>query len=310
MHFDYTTVGHVTIDVFDDGSSQPGGAAFYSALQAARLGLRTSIVTRGLEREIQEALEPYSHQLELRILPARHTTTLHTSGHGEERSQRVLAWAGPIAQDLQLDTSILHLAPVARETPTRWRGNAAFLGLTPQGLVRDWSGPRKLIRAHAPSRSATAVAEQCHAIVVSEHERACCARLIERAADAGAVVAITAGERPNTILEPGGRTLELAVPFIEEPVEDLGAGDVFAATFFVALADGRPALEAARLGNAAAAVRMSGRGAVAVGGVAEIEARARHAGGRVRAGTHEPRGRSRVTTVSVAVRRTRKPSSS
>jgi sugar/nucleoside kinase (ribokinase family) len=278
LHFDYTTVGHVTIDVFDDGSRAPGGAAFYSALQAARLGLRTLIVTRGLEREIEEALAPYSHELELRILPARQTTTLHTSGQGEERSQRVLAWAGAIAQDLQLDSSILHLAPVARETPSRWRGRAVFVGLTPQGLVRDWSGPRKRIRTCAPARSAERVAESCQAIVVSEHERHCCAKLIERAGDAGAVVAVTAGERPNTLLEPGGVSIELAVPPVADTVEDLGAGDVYAAAFFIALAQGQPALKAARLGNAAAAVRMGARGAGAVGGASEIHARLRSTG--------------------------------
>ena len=40
--YDYVTVGHVTRDVIEDRAggtvSQPGGSAFYSALQAARLG--------------------------------------------------------------------------------------------------------------------------------------------------------------------------------------------------------------------------------------------------------------------------------
>ena len=266
LHFDYTTVGHVTIDVLEDGSTQPGGAAFYSALQAARLGLSAQVLTRGNEREIEELLGPYRGELDVRIQPARQTTALQTSGQGESRSQRVLAWAGPIAEDLDLDTSILHLAPVAREMPTRWRGRAGFLGLTPQGLARDWSGPRKRIGGCTPSRSAVQVAEQCDALVLSEHERVVCQRLIERASDAGAIVAITAGERPNTILLPDGRTLELTVAPIQAPLDDLGAGDVFAAAFFIALADGRPAVEAAALGNAAAARRIAGRGANAVGG--------------------------------------------
>jgi 1D-myo-inositol 3-kinase len=266
LHFDYTTVGHVTIDVLEDGSTQPGGAAFYSALQAARLGMRTRIVTRGDEREIEELLEPYRDELELSIQPARRTTTLLTSGHGETRSQRVLAWAGPIAEDLDFDTSILHLAPVARETTARWQGSVGFLGLTPQGLVREWSGARKRISGCTPARSAVLVAEHCDALVLSEHEQGFCRRLVERASDAGAIVAITAGERPNTILLPDGRALELTVAPIQSPVDDLGAGDVFAAAFFTALADGRPAVEAAGLGNAAAARRIAGHGAGAVRG--------------------------------------------
>jgi sugar/nucleoside kinase (ribokinase family) len=278
LHYDYTTVGHVTVDVLEDGSRQPGGAAFYSALQAARLGLGAQIVTRGVEREIEEALAPYRHELHLHVQPARHTTTLQTSGSGSERVQRVLAWAGPIREDLLVDTSVLHLAPVARESPSSWRGEAAFVGLTPQGLVREWSGPRRQIRIAPPTgldaRRAMLVAERCNAVVVSEHERASCASLIEAAGAAGALVAVTAGERPTTLIQPPRRQeVELHVPTVERPRDDLGAGDVFAAAFFVSLAHGRGALEAACFANAAAAVRVSGVSAGAIGGLVEIEAR-------------------------------------
>jgi sugar/nucleoside kinase (ribokinase family) len=274
LHFDYTTVGHVTIDVLDDGSRRPGGTAFYSALQAARLGRRALIVTRGVAREIEELIEPYRHELELEVLPAPHTTTLVTLGAGSQRSQRVLAWAGPIAGDLTLDTSILHLAPVARETPGHWRGRAEFLGLTPQGLVRQWSAPGSQIVAASPAPSATAVAGRCDAIVVNEHERTSCASLIARASASGAVVAVTAGAAPITVLAPGRPPLELEVPALAAgPVDDLGAGDVFAAALFIALSDRRGASDAARFASAAAAVRMQGAGAGAIGGLADIEAR-------------------------------------
>ena len=192
----------------------------------------------------------------------------------------MLAWAGPIAEDLVLDTSILHLAPVARESPTRWRGRAAFVGLTPQGLVREWSGHDGEIGPAPPPGAAGLVAEKCDAIVVSEHERASCASLIATATAAGAVVAVTAGARPSTILAPGGAAVELDVPAIEDPADDLGAGDVFAAAFFVALAEGRSPLDAAGFANAAAAVRMHGAGARAIGERPAIEARLRAGLGR------------------------------
>jgi hypothetical protein len=279
LHFEYTTLGHVTIDVLDDGSRRAGGTAFYSALQAARLGRRALILTRGVAREIEQMLEPYRDELELRIIPARQTTTLRTTGSGSARSQRVLAWAGPFAEDLLLlDTSILHLAPVARESPSRWRGRAEFVGLTPQGLVREWSTRDGEILSAPPTGAAALVAEKCDAIVLSEHERASCASLIARATAAGAVVAVTDGPRPNTILPPGGAAVELQVPAIEYPADDLGAGDVFAAALFVALDEGRSPLEAASFANAAAAVRMQGAGAGAIGGRAAIEARLSRAG--------------------------------
>ena len=82
MRFDYTTLGHVTVDVMADGSRRPGGGAFYSALQAARLGLRTLIVTQGNPREIEELLAPFAGELELRIRPAARSTVLATAGAG------------------------------------------------------------------------------------------------------------------------------------------------------------------------------------------------------------------------------------
>ncbi len=278
MQFDYTTVGHVTIDVLEDGSRQVGGTAFYSALQAARLGRRALVVTRGRVPEIEELIEPYRDELALRVQPAPHTTTLGTIGTGSQRSQRMLAWAGPIdGEQLALDTAILHLAPVARESPTRWRGRAGFVGLTPQGLARRWSAVGERIEPTQPdddaAAAAIAVTGRCHAVVVNEYERASCAQLIAGATAAGAIVAVTAGARPTTILEHECHAFALDVPALERAVDDLGAGDVFAAAFFIALSDGRSAIDAASFANAAAAVRMSGAGAHAVGGAEAIAAR-------------------------------------
>ncbi len=271
--FDYTTIGHVTIDVLADGSRRAGGAAFYSALQAARLGQRTRIITQGVPAEIEALLEPYRDAFELEIIAAAQTTTLDTRGEGSGRTQRLLAWAGPIATAPVLSTGILHFAPVARETPPRWLGESAFRGLTPQGLVRGWDRDGGAIAAVAPPRSSIALAARCDALVVSADERTSCARLIDSATEAGAVVVVTAGGQPNTILARGREELALAVPPIECARDDLGAGDVFAAALFVALAEGRRVEDASAFANAAAAVRIEGVGAAAIGERGVVEAR-------------------------------------
>jgi 1D-myo-inositol 3-kinase len=274
LHFDYTTVGHVTVDVLPDGSRRPGGTAFYSALQAARLGRRTLILTRGAQREIEALLEPYRGEFELHIQPAPQTTVLDTRGTGAARTQRVLTWAGAMTQELACDSAILHLAPVARECPLRWRGGHEFVGLTPQGLARGWSsqtgGEVSLLR---PAGAAEEIARRCRAIVVSEHERVSCEALIATAGAAGAISAITNGGAPTRILSPDGDVLEVNVPAIEDPGEDLGAGDVFAAAFFIALNEGQAAGDAAAFANAAAAVRMQGTGANAIGDLHAIAGR-------------------------------------
>jgi 1D-myo-inositol 3-kinase len=273
VQYDYTTVGHVSVDVLDDGSRRPGGTAFYSALQAARLGLRTLIVTKGLAREIEELLEPYRGELALEIAPAAQTTTLLSSGSGPLRTQRLLSWAGELAEDLALDSTIVHLAPIARETPSGWRGRADFVGLTPQGLLRDWAGHGGAISLASPSAAVERLALSCQALVLSEHERESCAGLIAAARSAGAVAAVTAGHAPNTILLGDGSVLEIDVPALAQPHDDLGAGDVFAAAFFIALAEGHAPERAAAFANAAAAVRMQGSGANAIGDRVKIEAR-------------------------------------
>jgi sugar/nucleoside kinase (ribokinase family) len=272
--FDYTTVGHVTIDAMADGSRRVGGTAFYSALQAARLGLRTLIVTSGRRDEIEALLAPYMGELEVEILPAPHTTALHTTGTGATRTQRMLAWAGAIDNQLELSSAILHLAPVARESPARWQGSCRFVGLTPQGLARRWDGPDAPISLAPPTTQQESVADLCDAVVISEHERASCAALLTRARAAGALVAITDGAAPMTLELADGGALTLAVPEVGTAVDDLGAGDVFAAAFFVALAtDGRSPTDAAAFATAAAAVRMEGAGANAIGDRRAIEAR-------------------------------------
>jgi len=285
LQFDYTAVGHVTIDELPDGSSRAGGTAFYAALQAARLGLRALIVTQGVAAEIERLLEPYSRELSLQIVPARHTTTLRTRGSGLARRQRLLAWAGEMPSDLVLDTAILHLAPVARETPWRWRGQAGLLGLTPQGLVRRWpvgGGDVELAgaRGEQPQADASellALAARCDALVLSDAERASCARLVDAATAAGAAVAVTAGPGPTQLLRHSGQAQEVGVSALPSTADDLGAGDVFAAAFFVKLHEGTPPETAAAFANAAAAVRMMGLGAQAIGGRDAIGERLRAA---------------------------------
>jgi pfkB family carbohydrate kinase len=275
------TVGHVTVDVIAaDASRRPGGGAFYSALQAARLGLRTLILTQGSAPEIEALLEPYSDELELCVIPAPATTTLLTSWPGGRRTQQVLAWAGPIAGTIAVDTQILHFAPVVREIPAAWRGRADFVGLTPQGLVRKWdqggAASGTIVPAPLPGDRGSLevlLPHGCSAVVISEQERVACTPLLDAAADIGAVIAITAGPGATSVQTPAGECTRVQAPAVAEPRDELGAGDVFAAAFFVALHEGLPPELAAAFAGAAAAIRIEGSGADAIGDRSAIEAR-------------------------------------
>jgi sugar/nucleoside kinase (ribokinase family) len=185
----------------------------------------------------------------------------------------VLAWAGPIEGEPELDSSILHLAPVAREMPQRWTGRAGFVGLTPQGLARRWPGAGGEMSPAAIERDA--LPERCDAIVISEVERDASAELLDEAQTAGTLVAVTAGHRPTTILMPRGETLSAPTPAAEVDCEDIGAGDVFAAALFIALHEGREPSDAAAFAGAAAALRIAAAATSGIAGRAAIEARSR-----------------------------------
>ena len=275
------TVGHVTVDVIAaDCTRRPGGGAFYSALQAARLGLRTLIVTQGSPPEIEALLEPYRRELELRIIPAPATTTLLTSWPRGRRTQQLLAWAGPIAGTIAVDTQILHFAPVAREIPVTWRGRADFVGLTPQGLVRTWdqggAASGTIVPAPLPDDRGSLevlLPHACSAVVISEQERA---RLRAASGRGGGDRRCDRDHsRPKRNERSDARRREHpgTGPHGRRAPRRLGAGDVFAAAFFVALHEGLSPERAAAFAGAAAAIRIEGAGADAIGDRSAIEAR-------------------------------------
>jgi sugar/nucleoside kinase (ribokinase family) len=101
------------------------------------------------------------------------------------------------------------------------------------------------------------------AAVIGERERAFSNALFAEAQRNGAAVAVTAGARPTAVY-PAGRepAVQAVVPAATTAArDDLGAGDVFAAAFFVALREGMPA-----------ALRVTSVGAAAIAHRTDIEA--------------------------------------
>jgi hypothetical protein len=304
LDFDYVVVGHLTVDAIVDSDGRPrrqaGGGALYSGLQAARLGLRTLILTSGQERELQPLIAPFAGEITIRIAPASQSTTFETRGSGPARVQRLRALADPVRPEgfageagrsatatarfatgaegsatraegsatgaLPARASILHLAPVARETPSSWPCEASLVGLTAQGLVRRFDRTGKV--SPCPLDPAT-MPRRIDAAVIAESERSSAGALFERVP----IVAVTDGEGPTTVHLGDRSAVRVAPRPLSGAHDDLGAGDVFAAAFFIALRDGLTPAQAAMRGNAAAAVRISGQGPDAVGDRTAIERR-------------------------------------
>ena len=128
MSFDYTTVGHVTVDVLGDGTRRPGGSAFYSALQAARLGQRTLILTRGAPGEIAELWSRIAASSSSKSCPPPGRRRFRPSAAARRTASGCCRGRDRSTQHVVLDTAILHLAPVARETPASVAGTGRLRG--------------------------------------------------------------------------------------------------------------------------------------------------------------------------------------
>ncbi len=276
---DYLAIGHVTVDLYPDGRPVLGGTALYAALTAARFGLSAAVLTRGnFERygpEVVEDLARFAREIALIVQDAQSATVFTNRTVAGRREQTIHAWAGTI--DLNglpphwRSSRVIHLAPVAQEIEPRQasRLNPSYLGVTPQGWMRQWprghEGRVRLTQLRLPLE----LLSRIDGMVMSSTEHTLARDEIE-AVGARGLVAITRGADGAQIIDRG-RSFE--VPAYPVPVQnDLGAGDVFAAVLFLLRAEREPVSFAARMASAAAALRIQGLGPEAVPTRAEVEA--------------------------------------
>jgi len=278
---EYLVIGHICADLLPDGTAVLGGTALYSALTAARLGWRVGVLTRGaFGRRIGgieiPSLEPYADELSIIVQDAETPTIFVNEYTAGRRMQSVPRWAGPI--DLRglpphwRNARLIHLGPIAQEIDPKQTGalTPSFLGATPQGWMRDWpratGGRVKLHHLRLPAE----LVSRLDAIVVSDEEIAYARDTVE-AVGARRLGVITKGEDGARIIYGGGQA---DLPGYKVQTVDLtGAGDVFAAAFFIKATErATSALTAGRFANAVAALSLRGIGPTGVPTKAEVEA--------------------------------------
>ena len=276
----YLVIGHVCADIQPDGSVVLGGTALYSALTAARLGWRVGVLTRGafggrFAGMDVPSLEQFGGEISIICQDADVPTSFINVYTAGRREQTMPHWAGPI--DLRglpphwRNARVIHLGPVAQEIDQKQTGGLTpqFLGITPQGWMREW--PRetggKVRLAHL--RIAPELLARTDGVIVSIEEISLSREVVERVG-AHRLGVITKGESGARIVY-GGETVDL--PGFNVPTVDLtGAGDVFAAAFFLRAADrNASAITAGRFANAVAALSLRGVGAAAIPHLREVE---------------------------------------
>jgi sugar/nucleoside kinase (ribokinase family) len=277
---EYLVIGHICADLLPDGQAVLGGTALYSALAAARLGWRVGVLTRGAYGKTIKgmnipSLEPFAGEISIIVQDADQPTVFINEYTAGRRVQTLPHWAGPI--DLRglpphwRNAKVIHLGPIAQEIDTKQTGALTpyFLGVTPQGWMRDWpretGGKVKLNHLRLPGE----LLGRLDGVIVSDEEISLARDTVERVGSRRLGV-ITRGEYGARVFY-GGEHADL--PGYKVHVADLtGAGDVFAAAFFTRATDrSASAISATRFANAVAALSLRGIGTDGVPTAKEVD---------------------------------------
>lgn len=242
---DYLVVGHLTRDLTPKGP-RLGGTATFSALTARAMGLRVGVLTACEDCLTTSDLEREG----IRVVGVRSdvTTTFENISTPTGRVQILHGVASTIdlsmVPDAWRSTPIVHLGPVAREIdPNLTRAfTSSFVGLTPQGWMRGWDAEGRVTFSEWPECSF--VMQSASAAVISIHDVHSDEDIIADMASSIRVLAVTEGPSGSRLYW-NGDLRHFQPPKVTE-IDPTGAGDIFAAAFFIRLNSTRDPWEAAR----------------------------------------------------------------
>jgi sugar/nucleoside kinase (ribokinase family) len=247
---DYLVIGHVTRDVVD-GTFTIGGTVSYAARTARALGCRVGVVTSASpDLDLRGVLDGVL----VARFPAAATTTFQNSYTSRGRRQMLHSIAETLVPEMvpsHWRAGIIHLGPVAGEcAPALVHAfGDALVGLTPQGWMRCWNEAGHV--SGCRWKEADPLLARADAVVLSEEDVAGDEALVARYAARTRVLVVTQGQAGCSVYTAGQVRHLAAVPVQE--VDPTGAGDIFAAAFFVWYRRGGDPWVAARFANCVAA---------------------------------------------------------
>jgi sugar/nucleoside kinase (ribokinase family) len=240
---DYLVIGHVAHDLTPDGW-RLGGTAAYSALTARALGMKVGIVTASGPETALDALQGIS----VISLDSPQSTTFENIYTEHGRVQHLRARATRLDFDTVprswRNASIVHLGPIANEMDSALPNgiSPSLLGVTPQGWMRAWDRDRRVSRTEW--KNSEAVLRKAGAVVISREDVNGDDELIEHMAHQTQILVVTEANQGCVLYWHGDRR-RFRAPQVHE-VDATGAGDVFAAAFFIRLLKTRDPWESAR----------------------------------------------------------------
>ena len=265
---DYLVIGHVAHDLTPTGP-RLGGTVAYSALTARALGMRVGIVTSAGP---ETSLEPLK-EISVISVPSSQSTTFENIYTERGRIQYVRAQAKRIdfsaVPEAWRNASIIHLGPIANEMdailPAEF--SPGLLGITPQGWMRTWDSGCRV--SPVQWRDADPALAKAGAIIISREDVGGNDEVIEHFAQQADVLAVTEGPAGAVLYWHGDRR-RFRAPDVKE-VDATGAGDIFAAAFFVRLFKTRDPWEATRFATLVASRSVTRVGLDGIPTAREIE---------------------------------------
>jgi len=266
---DYLVIGHVSQDLTASGA-RLGGTAAYSALTARALGLRVGVLTASGPKTDLEALR----DVLVVSTPSEHSTTFENIYTENGRRQVLHHHAAPLSFEdvpkLWKRAPIIHLGPVVQEMDAVLPGSfsTSLLGLTPQGWMRAWDETGQVARTDW--KDAEQALARAGAVVVSIEDVAGDEELVEFMANHTRILAVTEGSAGSRLYWHGDQR-RFRAPEMQK-LDATGAGDIFAAAFFIRLQVTRDPWEAARFATQLSSFSVTRTGLAGIPTAEEIQA--------------------------------------
>jgi sugar/nucleoside kinase (ribokinase family) len=267
-------IGHIARDRLGE-RERLGGTVLYAGVAAARLGRRVGIVTACSPDLLLPAELTTADICVIRLPTAQTCTFAHDSSEGMRRL-RLLERGAAILPD-QVPTAwlaapIVHLAPLMGEVQPDVAAHfrSETVGATPQGWLRRVANPNGDV-VPALDGLDSAPLGGLTALVLSEEDLAGHEVVADRLSDRIPVLVVTRGVAGCTLFAHGTKHDLPAYPAHE--VDSTGAGDVFAAAFFIRFHESRDAATSARFAACAAALSVEGVGVASIPNRDQVEAR-------------------------------------
>ena len=254
---DYLLLGHFTRDLTPEGP-RLGGTAAYASLTAHALGARVGVIS-SWGTDLPDGID---HAVSIASIPSEHSTTFENKKSSQGRIQYIRAVAEPLdihlIPDTWMEAPIVHIGPVAQEIPPSILRHfpKAFIGITAQGWLRTWDQNGRVSTTDWPE--APFVLERADAVVISQEDVESNEIKITDWFHSSKAFVVTSGAN-GASLYIHGDIHHIPAPEKEE-IDSTGAGDIFAAAFFLHMYHHQDPMEAAIFATGIAAQSVTHKG--------------------------------------------------